>query len=350
MKLRSLAALGTLSLILTLAACGGNSESGDTRSVEDRVGGSLEEMVEAAQEEGKVVLYAGPDEAQLTALAKGFEAKYGIEVVYSRMVSGDVIQRYSSEASAGNVVADLTMQSSSAFVKDAIDEGWMIPLVDAEIPSFPGEWPEKFRVNEDGTVIATLVPFGIAYNTDLVSADEAPQDWEDLADDKWDGEILLSDPTSAPSYAGLFDRLLDEFGPELLKGIGGNVVRVNASMVPNLEALGAGEASVGVPSLPTLVNTAKAAGAPIEFVPVSYTTGTDFAVGLSADADHPDAARLLIHYMLFDEGQQLLNSVPGALSPLAGEEVAEYQRPRPESLQPERQAEMWKLMQIDSLS
>lgn len=311
---------------------------------------SLDSLITAAKAEGKVFFYAGQDASAVKALADGFKKKYGISAEYSRMVSGNVIQRYSSEAAAGTFVADVTMQSSSAFVRDAIAKGWMKSLYDANIPGFPGNWPEKFLVKDDGTAIVSLIPFGIAYNTDQVAEKDAPKSWSDLADPKWKGTILLSDPRSAPSYAGLFDALLTKFGPDLLKGIGSNVVRVNASMVPNLEALGAGEGTLGVPSLPTIVGTAKKAGAHIQFVFFDFTTGTDFAVGLTAKGSHPNAGRLLVHYILSEEGQRLLNGQPGAASPFTAKGLpADYQRPTAQSLDKARQKEMWKLLGLKSL-
>ena len=347
-----LAIAAPLSLLLALTGCGSDTDANTNSSQEAQVAdGPLKQLITDAKSEGEVVVYAHQDETVLQAVAEGFQKKYGISVEYSRMVSGDIIQRYSAEADAGSIVADVTMQTSSAFVRDAIKKGWMMPLRDADIPGFPQDWPEKFVLNDDGSAIVGLAPFGIAYNTDLVSKEDAPKTWEDLLDPKWKGEILLSDPTSGPSYAGLFDALLQKYGPDLLTGIGDSVLRTNASMVPNLEALGAGEAALGVPSLPTLVDTAKKSGAPIEFVRMEFATGTDSAVGFTAHGPHFNAARLFVHYVLSEEGQRLLNGQPGAASPLTEVGLpAEYQRPRPESLNPARQAEMWDLMGLKSLT
>ena len=42
-----------------------------------------------------------------------------------------------------------------------------------------------------------LVGVGIAYNNATVTAEEAPKTWNDLLDEKWKGQIVMSDPGTA---------------------------------------------------------------------------------------------------------------------------------------------------------
>lgn len=39
----------------------------------------------------------------------------------------------------------------------------------------------------------------IAYNTDLVSEEDAPRTWDDLLDPRWNGQIVMTDPGSSGS-------------------------------------------------------------------------------------------------------------------------------------------------------
>ena len=38
-----------------------------------------------------------------------------------------------------------------------------------------------------------------AYNTDLVSEEDAPRTWDDLLDPRWNGQIVMTDPGSSGS-------------------------------------------------------------------------------------------------------------------------------------------------------
>ena len=68
----------------------------------------------------------------------------------------------------------------------------MRPLIDRDmLASYPG-WEKDFGLDavyaNQRFVGAYNLTLPIAYNTKLVSAQEAPKNWEDLADPKWKAE------------------------------------------------------------------------------------------------------------------------------------------------------------------
>ena len=48
----------------------------------------------------------------------------------------------------------------------------------------------------------------VVYNTDAVSEAEAPRDWQDLLDPKWQGEVLIRDPLASGTMRTIFGMVL----------------------------------------------------------------------------------------------------------------------------------------------
>jgi iron(III) transport system substrate-binding protein len=155
----------------------------------------------------------------------------------------------------------------------------------------------------------------IAYNTKLVTLEEAPRSVFELADTKWRGHVAMADPrfgsTSfhvAALYALAGDQKMDDFFRRL-KENGVRVVDGN-SVVRDLVARG--EVKVGLTDTDD-VNVALEDGQSIAMVlPDKDGLGVPVMpnmVSLIANAPHPDEARRLIDYLLSaDVERQLAQS------------------------------------------
>jgi iron(III) transport system substrate-binding protein len=155
----------------------------------------------------------------------------------------------------------------------------------------------------------------IAYNTNVVTADRAPQSVFDLANSTWKGQVAIADPrfgsTSfhvAALYAAAGDQRMDEFF-QRLKANGVRVVDGN-SVVRDLVARG--EVSVGLTDTDD-VNVAIENGQPVGMVlPDREGLGVPVMpnmVSLIAKGPHPDEGRKLIDYLLSaDVERQLAQS------------------------------------------
>lgn len=344
-----LALFAALLLVFGVAACGdddGGEDPADTTIDEDAgddsgdddtedgddAGGdaALDDLVAAAQEEGSLVWYSVPAEAIAQQVSDGFEEEFGISVEFQRLASSDLSTRYAAEAEAGDPVADAVVISNTPFVAQANENGWVTPLADSDIPGFPGDYPSEFVLDDRGTAIVSIEPTVISYNTDMVSEDELPETWADLADPKWEGQILLVDPAGSPAYVDFWTVVLEGEGEEVLEGIANNVARTYPSGVPLHEALGAGEGAIGIPGVGSIVLGAVDRGAPLDYVSPSLTTGPEIVVLLSEGADHPNAARLFAWYLMYGEGQEIINALPSTASPATGDGMpADYTRTPP---------------------
>lgn len=281
----------------------------------------LDSLVSAAQEEGELFWYSVPKEGIAQDISDAFSEKYGIEVEFIRGGSSSTRERFGGEAEAGATVADLVLISNSPWNDEGIEKGWFIDIAEADIPGIPEDIPEDFRRPDAGSAVAGIDPFAIAYNTELVSPDEVPSDWEDLLDERWTGEILLIDPDTT-SYTWAWSAVESKYGESLIADLGEQVVpRLYPLLSPLLEALAAGEGAIGIPPAATSVADAKASGLPVDFVLPEFAWATEYIVGLSADAPNPNAARLFTHFLYLGEGQDILAGVDGMYSPFHPEDI-----------------------------
>lgn len=305
-------------VLVTLVACGsddattpddagspeGEEPTGEVATPADEAtADALDELIAAAQEEGTVVFLHAPPALE-EVVAQQFGEKYGITVEATRVLSTELEQRYSAEAEAGVVSADVVLTTDTGFVESSVENGWMLDLNAAGIPGYPGDFPEEFRRGPTAIPLATY--FGIGYNTDLVSEEEAPTEWEDLLDPRWQGQIITPDLNSAIVWMQLWDVLERELGSDFVQGVGEQDLIVIDVSVAALEALGAGEASLLI-ATPNLIASGADRGAPVAYRQPDLGVEVPFPLGLSADAPHPNAARLFVHWLLSDEGIQAVS-------------------------------------------
>lgn len=340
-----LALLAAFVLLFGVAACGDDDDDAaptttadttpaDTDPGDDEPDGTgdaeLDELIAAAQAEGRLVWYSVPAEAIAQAVSDAFEEEYGISVEFQRLASADLSTRYAAEAETGNPVADAIVVSNTPFVAQANENGWVVSLAEAGIPGFPGDYPEEFLLDDRGTAIVSIEPTVISYNTDRVSEDELPETWADLAGPEWEGRILLVDPQGSPAYIDFWTVVMEGEGEEVLEGIARNAVRTYPSGVPLHEALGAGEGDIGVPGVGSIVLGAADRGAPLDYVTPELTTGPEIVVLISEGATNSAAARLFAWYLMYGEGQEIINALASTASPATGEGLpADYTRTPP---------------------
>ncbi|MGH7554891.1 MAG: extracellular solute-binding protein [Longimicrobiales bacterium] len=162
----------------------------------------------------------------------------------------------------------------------------------------------------------------IAYNTKLVSPDEAPRSIFDLADPKWKGQVAMADPrfgsTSfhvAALYAHVGDAKMDDF----FRRLRANEVRVVDSNSTVRDLVVRGEVRVGLTDTDD-VNVAVENGEPVAMVlPDRDGLGVPVMpnmVSLIANAPHPDEGRRLIDYLLSPDVERQLAESQAVQIPL----------------------------------
>jgi iron(III) transport system substrate-binding protein len=321
-----------LFLFLALALALGTAQAQQLKPA-PAVQAELDAIVKLARAEGEVLFYCSATEIVCKRVSDGFIATYGLKSSFVRLGGGQVLQRYAAEASTGNIAADLVFVAggAEAFSADGVKKGWVDPISEVGIPAMrSGLYPASF--GRGSSAIVGLQAWAFSYNSDKVKGSDIPKDWPDLLNPKWKGQIIVVDPRTSDANIDFWTLILDKYGETFFKQLLAQDLRINANLVPAMQAQAAGEAMLAVPTTDAVVQDLKARGAPLGSVIPGYTTGVEQQVFLTARAKarHPNAARLLAHYVMAPEGNKVFNSVVGTISIYdTGALPKEYQSPKP---------------------
>lgn len=349
-----------LATALVLTACGGSGEDGDseagsptseitTSPTETSTNGATEEVAfeacEQAADEPSLTWYTAQVPDQVEAALEAYREKYpDVEVEFLRLASGELASRYSSERDAGSDPAGLVTNSAPGFFEAGMENGWFEGELD--LPALEA-WPDEAYSN--GLALHGLLPYYLSYNTDLVEESEAPQDWMDLTDERWQGQITIGDPRTVFGYLALFQILRDEYGDEFLSQLGAQGLNTVPSVVPGSETLAAGGTSIMVPNVPIVTEPLAAEGAPIATIPISPTTGSEFESAVATDTDTSNGAKCLYNFLLTEEGQAAFNGEHGSsvLEDIGSRSIPEGYVTAPFDAAEENEAEILELLGLD---
>lgn len=271
-----------------------------------------EEVVDTELED-KLVVYSSYPVAALAELLDAFESKYGVTTEYYREATTPVYQRYLSEIALGRVEMDIIMISDLGPILELVEAGLAQPHVSPEYENFD----PRFYDTDGYWVIPSMNLINVMYNTDEVSEEEAPKEWEDLINPDWAGKMVLTNVvTGGTSYAWYYI-MRQEFGREFHENLGPLDITVVTATAGMRDMILAGEAFIGIDQLhyhPWSVLR----DSPDAPVGVSWLSPTPVAVRAAAiakDAPHPNAAKLFLDFLASEEGQQIGTIAYGSYSP-----------------------------------
>ena len=112
---------------------------------------------------------------------------------YVRLQAGALYAKVNAERQAHQYLADVMQITDMSFVLDFQKRKGYVPYVSPELAAYKPE----YKSNPEGLwTWGVIVVAGIAYNPNLVTADEAPKSWKDLLDPKWKDVINIKVSTS----------------------------------------------------------------------------------------------------------------------------------------------------------
>jgi iron(III) transport system substrate-binding protein len=178
---------------------------------------------------------------------------------------------------------------------------------------------------EYGSALLQVLPFMFAYNTDLVT--DPPTDWPDLLAPDFANQIMVSNPAVSIAFIGFWERITQEYGEDFVQDLIAQGIRLVEGGAPGTAAVGAGEAAIHIPSTGGLI--AGAAGAPVAGTVPPVTTGVEMFVGLTAQAQNPNAAKLFIDFVMSEEGNNVLGyaEFDAGVFPSNNDYIPGYQSP-----------------------
>jgi len=191
-------------------------------------------------------------------------------------------------------------------------DGILAPYVPEDVAKF---YPPEHR-DPDGLFASWRVWLSIiAYNTNLVKAEDAPKSFADLLDPKWKGKIVKGHPGYSGTIMTATYQLQRDLGwgwfEQLAKQ---NVMQVQSSADPP-KKLELGERAVMADGNEYNILQFKETGRPVQ--PVYATEGSPMIVGpngIFKGSPNPNAAKLFQSFCFSREAQQLIIDFGGLRS------------------------------------
>jgi iron(III) transport system substrate-binding protein len=263
------------------------------------------ELYEAAKKEGEVTWYVAHYSAEnAEAVGAAFTQKYpGVKVNVVRSTAQVAMQR---------LMQDLQNNAANCDVFSSTDVGHYVQLkkdkrflkyapkaASTTFKEFQGLDPDGFYYTTSAGMVL------ITYNKELVKPEDAPKNWPDLLDPKWKGKVSVGHPAFS-GYVGTWVVTMRKlYGWDYFKKLEKNQPQIGRSINDTVTMLQAKERAVAAGPDAT---TAKAAsrGAPLELV---YPTDGALLMispsAIMANAPHPNAAKLLMEFLLGPEHSKI---------------------------------------------
>lgn len=262
-----------------------------------------EALVERAKKEGKVVWYTTLTTAEADKMGKKFNEKYPfiIPEVY-RGGSEQSLQRILGEIQAKRYLVDVVMITGPEsqillrkgfFTKYSSPQRQFYPegLKDVE-----GYWTDLYmNVN------------AIGYNTRLVAPRDVPKTYQDLLLPRWKGKMGM-DTKAYDWFAHVLKLMGEKNGIEYMKKLGEQDIQFRNGRSLNTQLVAAGELDLSITCYNQRIEEMKTKGAPVNWIAIEPVIIAIHPLSVVARAPHPNAARLLVDYLLSKEGQGVIAS------------------------------------------
>lgn len=156
-------------------------------------------------------------------------------------------------------------------------------------------------------ITSGVSPLVIAYNTDLVTAEEAPKNWTDMLDPKWKNQVAIGHPGFSGSV-GLWTVMMEDlYGWEFFENLEKNGPQIGRSVADGYNLVVSGERKISLAPLSLIESGARKGGSPVAAVfPTDGALVPPSATGVMEKAPHPNAARLFENFLLGKEISEYL--------------------------------------------
>jgi iron(III) transport system substrate-binding protein len=257
---------------------------------------SADPRIATAMAAGKVSWYTSvaPDELR-KELLDGFKKKTGLDVVIYYGGTGTVYSRLTTERKTKSYNVDVVTLGDT----DLVDELGASNAIRKYRAAGFNAVQNAYKDKNDLWVGICFYGLTKAINTNFVKPGAAPQSWAELADPKWKGKVVISDPAKSASGFLLLKAMVKEQGwPWVAKLLRNDPLAI--AIAPGIEqVLANGERSVSTAATSFLSETMKAKG-PVE--PVGEVLFTSpLTASLIAEAPNPKGGELLVDYLTSKE-------------------------------------------------
>jgi iron(III) transport system substrate-binding protein len=266
-------------------------------------GAEWQKVIAAAKAEGSVTFYTGlPGNPSTKKIAAAFEQKYGVRMDALEMRATELRERIRTERVSNRPLGDVMHTSGNQTRQISMEDGTIdkigpLPNGNRMRKELQESWVDReihiptFTLNYALLVNATLVP-------------DPPKSWSDLADPKWKGKILADDFRATGGGSSWFSVTYEKFGRPFHEKLAAQNIAFTRDMREAERRVARGEYAIYLPWLLNYLPALK--GLPIKaVVPQQGVIYLLYSSSVLNKPPHPNAARLLIDFMLSDEGQAI---------------------------------------------
>lgn len=300
-------------------------------------------LVEAARQEGKVVVYSVPNVEMRQRLPVAFRERFGVDLDFVGMDTPEAAERALIEDRAGNLTIDLLSGGQESLVSVLHPAGMLAPirplLVHPEVRD-AAVWlkGQPWLLDDAGTILRVIdlvVPIG-AVNGDVIAPGEIASS-RDLLDPRWNGKMAGYDATiggpGLNTAAYLMQLLGEDYVLQLYKGQGVQFSRDRRQLA---DWLARGQYPVVIALSVSEVDKLRKDGFNVRFLALADVVPPEGPASglfvLLKRAPHPKAAQLLLNWLMTREGMQLyteLEGAPGTRTDLDTSKLVQESVPRP---------------------
>jgi iron(III) transport system substrate-binding protein len=264
----------------------------------------LNSFIAGAKTDKEVVWYTTTSAGDNQAIVAGFTKKYPfLKVQVLRSTGEKLRQRVLAETQGGQFFSDVL--SVSSMEMGLLKSRNLLQPYDApEAEKYPAGAKDR---DKSFTAIYAR-NFVIGYNTSMLAEKDRPKDWPDLLAPFWKGKFAMDEEEFE-----WYGTLVDYWGREKA----GKFIRALAAQQPQLrrghsllaQLLAAGEFHAAL-VFPFEIEQLKQKGARVDWSATSDPIVTSInVIALSTKAPHANAGKLLINYVLSEEGQTIIKNV-----------------------------------------
>jgi len=259
-------------------------------------------LLSAAKKEGQVTYYTSADLALANKLKAAFEKKYGVTVNVLRQSSAPTFNRAVQEFDLGVNAADVIETSVVSAFQDMKAKGMLMSFTPATANLIRSR---KLSDPDNDWHAVKLELTSLNYNKDLLKPADVPKTWKDLLDPKYKGKIVQGHIKASGDTGLIVFNLVKMYGWEYFEALRKNDVLTMQACTQN-ELVARGERLIMMCDY-SQIETARTQHQPM-IAGVLPADGVFMLVGpvaVLAKAPHPNAARLLVDFLLSPEGQTI---------------------------------------------
>ena len=261
--------------------------------------------------ESKLVIYSSVDATSMQSSLNVFKSKYPtIDVDYEEMIPPAGFTRITSEVAANKSTADVSLITNSITIQ--LQTGGHLASYNS---TERGAYPDNYKNARGFWTAAVLLPTVFSYNTQLLNKSSLPTTLSALTSPQWKGKVIMHDVTVGSTGTQYMLSLVPILGNQtwtnFVKDLAANV---HPTLTGDLGAVSnnvaSGQYQIGIIAYLHDVLRLKSQGAPIDwFLPSGVPLLTvPSSVAMLKAAEHPNAAKLFIDFILSMAGQQTLGN------------------------------------------